>query len=524
MHRKSWQRLKSLTQVERTSRDHVVLKAKLEDIYSKLKALELAYTTQKIAFFRPNPASKGQQQFFQDQVASIRLVLGDNRSGKSVCGTVEAVAHSLGYRPWLPEGHPDRIVRLSSGDPIPVPNVGRVIAQDFGQAIKQNIWDKIREWCPLGFYTIKLNNQGVPVEVKWKNGSVWHIMSDEQKDEAFEGTRGHWFWADEPIGYKKYVALRRGLIDYSGHCWMTLTPLSQFWIMDIIESRANDPDGEVKVYRFNIEDNFTTAGGHVTQKMVDTVYGDLTEEERAARFGGQWLHMTGRVFKDWKPEPPYWVEPFEIPPTWPRLEICDPHPRKPIAVMWAAFSPDDQIYVYRDLFDDKLSTVTAVSDKVKEFEAGDPPTVMRIIDSSSKEHERTSGTSVWMKFADEGLPHYPAPKRNFDAGLDAIKEGLRIHGDWQEPRIVVFNTCPHVKRNFQRFIWDDSQTSKQRDLKGKSQKVVANHDDFIACIRYPLQAGVSYRMLKRELDNHDPTELETKGTKRDMAGWQTYFG
>src|SRR5258708_38266755 len=97
----------------------------LQKLYRDLKAFELARRSQKIVFYRPRTWSHLGQRGIQDRFhragnTTVRLVLGDNRSGKSVSGVCESIAHSLGYRPWLQPDDPDRIVRLANGDPIPV--------------------------------------------------------------------------------------------------------------------------------------------------------------------------------------------------------------------------------------------------------------------------------------------------------------------------------------------------------------------------------------------------------------------
>lgn len=489
-----------------------------EQLYKELKAIEAVYDNRKISTYRPNPVGE-QYRFFEAQDATIRLVKGDNRSGKSVAGIVEAIAHSLGCRPWWPKDHPLHVVRLPGGRPIPVPNTGRVLAQTFQQAIKQNIWQKLLEWAPKGAYTVHKNNMGVPDEVKWANGSIWHLMSDEQEDMAFEGTNGHWFWVDEPCGYKKYVALKRGLVDFGGHCWLTLTPLTQPWIADVIDSRAGDPDGEVKVFRFKIEDNEVSKGGFLEQAAIDSFIADLRPDERAARIGGEWMHLTGRVFSEWRAQPPHWVEPFKIPAHWSRVCVIDPHPNKPIAVMWAAVSPDEQIYVYRELFDEELRTVAAVADRIKELEReAEEIVAMRIIDSSSKEHEKTSGTNILAKFASEGLWCVTAPKKNLAVGIDAIHEALEVQYEWGEPRLIVFNICPTVKRNFQRFVWAEWKSSRERDLKGVRQEVLKHEDDFIACIRYILQMNLDYGMLRREQKRAEEMQAEQEREERYGMG------
>jgi len=507
----------------------------LQELWRKLAAYEEAYTNQKVAFYEP---IGNQASFHSADGATVRLVLGSNRSGKSVAGVVEAIAHSLGYRPWLAEDDPHRVVRLANGDPIPVPNVGRIIAQNYQQAINQTIWPKLQEWAPSGWYRIKKDQRGIPVQMTWANGSVIYLMSNDQDDMAFEGTNGHWVWADEPIDYSKYVGLKRGLVDFSGHMWMTMTPLTQPWIHDVLVARANEQDGSVKLFKFSIWDNLDENGGHLRREDINEFLADLREEELEARLHGNFLHLAGRVYKEWEPEPPYWVESFDLPDTWPRVCIIDPHPRKPVAVVWLAVSPDNQVFVYRDLFDPRLVTITDVANKIKELEgwtwieekrewyrgSDAEPVAMRIIDNSANEQERTSGDTVWKRFAMEKIWCQLAKKRNAQAGYDAIHEALKIGKyEWdEEPQLLTFNNCKHVKQNFQNFCWDDWNTSKQRELKGDKQDVRKNHDDLIDCIRYFYQSGVNYQVLKREATRAQDENEDHNGISmsRENYEWQ----
>lgn len=483
----------------------------LTQLWNELTSLEAAYATQKVCFFQPIGKQGDATQALNDGT-NVVLVLGSNRSGKTVWGVNEAIAHSLGYRPWLPEDDPDRIVRLANGQPIPTPNIGRIIAQNYEQAIQQTIFPKIQEWAPVGWYKVKRNNRGIPTEIHWKNGSIIYLMANKQDDMAFEGPSGHWVWADEPIDYKKYVGLKRGLVDYSGHMWMTMTPLTQPWIHDILVQRANDADGSVRLFKFSVWDNCKDNGGHLSREDIEEFLNDLREDELEARLHGNFLHLAGRIYKEWEPEHPFWIDKFDIPESWPRVCVLDPHPRKPIAVLWAAISPDEQLFVYRDLFDPRFRTVKDVADKMKELEGwtwnrdreewikGDyaEQVTFRIIDNSAKENERTSGDNIWKRFASEGIHTQMAKKRNAEAGYDAIHEALKMKYDWAEPGLIVFNTCSHVKQNFLNFCWDDWEHSRQRELKGDKQEVRKNHDDFIDCIRYIYQTGLTYKMLRRE--------------------------
>jgi len=482
---------------------HVELK-QLHELLAELSRLERVVDAQKIVFFQPVPKG-GQSSFFDAQCDNVRLVLGSNRSGKTACGVVEAIAHSLGFRPWLPEDHPLRIVRLPGGVPIPVPNVGRIIAQNYEQAIRQTIMTKYDEWAPKSFIKkIEKNTRGIPVAMEWYNGSVVYLMSNDQDDMAFEGPAGHWFWADEPIDYRKYTGLRRGLVDHNGHCWLTMTPLSQPWINDIIVSKANDPGTGVSLFKFSIWDNCIDNGGHLPREAIESFLSDLREDELEARLHGNFLHLAGLVYKRWEPREPYWVNPFDIPLSWPRVMVCDPHPRKPIAMLWAACSPSNIWYVYRAIFDRAIETVAMAAELIKRVECWEDEhtpgseaenVVLRIIDWSANEKSRSDGSSVFGAFAANGLPMMNAKKQNAQFGYDAIHEALRLKNEWDVPGVVVFNNCAPVKQNFMNFCYDEWATNRQRDLKGDKQDYRKTNDDFIDCIRYIFQHRLSYHML-----------------------------
>jgi hypothetical protein len=283
---------------------------------------------------------------------------------------------------------------------------------------------------------------------------------------------------------------------------MTMTPLGAFWINEIIVERAETPGSGVKMFKFSIWDNCVENGGYLERSAIEDFLADLREDELEARLHGNFIQLAGRVYKEWEPRPPFWIAPFEIPPTWPRVCIIDPHPRKPIAVLWLAVNPDNQAFVYRCLFDPKLRTVREVADRMKELESWDhvdgaEPVVLRIIDDSSQEEERTSGESVRWVFHQNGMPCQLAQKRNAQAGYDAIHEALKKGKyEWDEPQLIVFSNCSHVKSDFMNFAYDDWQTSKQRDLMGEKDAIRKTHDDFIDCLRYYYQGRWNYARLK----------------------------
>lgn len=521
---------------------------KAQELLLSVRRLKSLISANKIAYYRPIGK---QQDFHAADTAEVRLVMGGNRSGKTTCGAIEAIAHALGYRPWLPEGHPNRVVRLANGDPIPVPNVGRIICENFEVNVVQTIMPKLMEWIPDGAIKhIQKNQRSVPVRLDFVNGSVIHLLSYDQDDRAFEGPNGHWAWFDEPPPQRKFNGIRRGLIDFDGHCWLTMTPLAEPWINEVLVGNANEANGRVRVFYYSIWDNCIENGGTLSRRAILSFLEDLPEDERQAREYGLPLHLAGLVFPEWRPEPPYYVDAFDLPDTWPRVCVIDPHPRKPIAVLWAAISPDEIIYVYRTLFDGRLRTVAQVADRIKELEGwdADPSSAfddsdrreyvaLRIIDTSANESERTSGETVAEQFTKYGLYCMDAYKRNKDAGLNAIREAMRVRYDWQKPGLVVMKTAPHVKQNFLNFVWERWGTGRMQGLKGEKQEAVKNHDDFIDCIRYIFQMRLTFRMLRNmqlkmfsRLDQDEggqpidfkPQRRENQTRLRKRKGWTSH--
>lgn len=464
---------------------------------------------QKIVTFKPLP--KGDQsRFFASQNDRGRLVLGGNRSGKTTVGFIESVAHSLGYRPWLAKDDPLRQVRITGGRPIPVPNIGRIIAQDFEQAINQTIMnEKFAEWAPKALVAkIGKNTRQIPTSIHWKNGSIIYLLSNDQKDMSFEGSSGDWFWFDEPIDYRKFTALSRGLVDRDGHWWGTMTPLSQEWINDVIVSKVGNEGSLMSLFKFFIWDNCDEFGGHLSRRSIESFLSDLREDEMEARLYGNFLHLAGLVYKEWLPQTPFWVSPREIPESWPRVCVVDPHSRKPMAMMWAALSPSEVWHVYRAIEDRNIITVGDAAARIMQVEgwqnAQNPgpnaePVVLRIIDWSAEEEERTSGTSIRAKFGQISpfLAHVKAKKHDAQYGYDEIHEALKIRREWDGPSLVVHSNCEPVKENFMNFVFDEWGSNRQRDRMGEKQSYRKSHDDFIDCIRYLFQHRLTYPMLRR---------------------------
>src|SRR3990167_4678952 len=189
--------------------------------------------------FEPHP----KQLEFHKAPNKYRLFLGGNRSGKTTSGLIEGLFHATGIYPtWYP-----------NESKIESPNRGRIIISDFTKHFGETLFPKLKEWLPKELIKgYKKNHEGFIVKYFLKNGSTFDICTHEQDDIIFEGWSGHWAWFDEPPPRSKWIGTVRGLMDYSGKAWLTLTPLSEAWIYDQIVKRQ---DGTVSVTTVDIREN-----------------------------------------------------------------------------------------------------------------------------------------------------------------------------------------------------------------------------------------------------------------------------
>ena len=475
-----------------------------------LAKLEQEHRDNKIVTFK----SIGRQGLFFQNAKFCRLVFGSNRSGKSTIGAAEAIAHSYGYRPWLPEDHPDRVVRMMDGDPIPVPNTGFVLLDSLKVSGVHTFLPKMKEWLPAGDYKIHYNNLKQPSMIEiLSTGSKMYIMSQEQPISSIEGSNGHWLWIDEPCTREHYIALTRGLVDNAGRVWITATPLKASYFMAELMERAADPNDDVAHINISLEDNRKSNVGFLDDEAVDRFIRTLRPDEVEARLHGKPRHLAGAVFSMWKPQEPYYVDPFDIPHHWPRIMCFDPATAKPMAAVWIAISPDNVWYVYREMYLESLRTTRMVCDWVKEQEGWEEvrpgvwyqglnaePVVLRLIDTSGNIEDKTSGLSVVQSFAEQQIPVMNAKKMGYMTSIDDMKDMLYVDQEYEwsaGPRLVVFNTCSRLAHEFINFIWTPQSPLNKTQGTHPPEKPVKANDDLIDCVRYLVMTKATHNALVR---------------------------
>ena len=461
--------------------------SELDTVLEQLEAL----TAKTALDYKPHP----KQLSFHCADKKFRLMIGGNRSGKTEAGTLEAVFHATGnYPEWYPKEK-----RLNG------PNRGRIVVTDYAKGCGETLEPKLLSWLPNELIIAKrrtLKGFLEKLSIRHKSGGVStiDIMTHEQDDAQFEGWSGHWAWFDEPPPREKFVATMRGLIDYAGRMWFTLTPISEPWLYDEFIDKHDDNVFTITVHQ---DDN-----PYILDEEKRIYRSRLTEEEIEARVCGKFKHLTGLIYKEFD-ESVHLVseKAVTIDKRWPVYFVLDPADRRPHHAIWARVNPFGDIYIVDELV--FKGTILETSKEILKREITNgirPLDVVRILDPNKGETpSAVSGLTLKKEFASHAV--YFITKVNDDIALGhlAVKERLSYDKSQKlsttnHPKLffVKENTRECV-RQIRKYVWDD-WSGRSRDSKSEKEHPKDINKDMPDCLRYLVVYNPMYYNQKDETD------------------------
>jgi phage terminase large subunit-like protein len=481
------QDLKDVQKAHLTVEEFKILSREDQENYLRLMNEEISWlTSRKILLYEPLE----KQKLFHTSLCPRRALFGGNRVGKTTAGGMEFLYHITGQYPeWYPE---EKKLKGSIK--------GRIIAKDFQKGVGEVITPFMNEWLDTSLIARKIKNpMGIPTKYELKNGSVFDILTHEQSTEQFEGWRGHIAWFDEPPPRDKYVATLRGLVDYSGRHWLTLTPLTQPWIYDEIYTAVD------KAYNF-VTTVDITENPYLTKQAIKEFEDSLTQEEKEARLHGRFLHLTGLIYKEFDPQV-HIIEPITIKSHWTRYMAIDPHERTPTAVLWLAVDEKDNHYIYDELWMKDMD-IKQMAEAIH-VQEGQLKTNVSLIDPhADKDNVAAGGFNVRKELMRHGVF---TERANSDPmlGKARIRQALtpRFSSLTQRyiPQLHISKYCTQTIYEFQHYIWDEYRRNKEEyDQKETAKK---KNDHFMDCLRYIYNYNPRY-ILKEE----EETDIEYTGT------------
>ncbi len=361
----------------------------------------------------------------------------------------------------------------------------------------------LKEWLPEGSYETKKNNVGVEHEFYFRaTGSQFTILTYKEDTKSHEGKRMDWLLCDEPPPRDKYIANRRGLVDYNGICVMAMTAISEPWILDEIVLEPDCSTGIVS--DIPIEANTT-----LTEEAIRIFASSLTEDEKVARLKGGWLQLTGRVYKGFRIQPqalesgavlmPHVVMAQKIPPDWPVEFQIDFHLTLPHAISFCAVDPLQRYFVIDEVWENCGSEELAdrIIDlkqkngwrlrygEIDALSKGDVSYLRNRIGKATED----SFTLIQKRLRRYGI-QLGVGSKDEKSYIKATE--TRLKGGNGMPTLFIFDTCKETIKQMSRWGYDE-KTGKPKD-----------DGHFPECIGRFTQSGLKYT---DPVDNRKPLDM-----------------
>lgn len=513
--------------------------AELEDLLdASLRVHSEAHRTDALLWYEPaNPVLRDAH----NSLSRIVGVFGGNRSGKSEFGAVETAILATGVLPRsLRDSYPVEKLRTDVLRGLHI----RVACVDFINGITKVILPKFRDgddqhgpWIPKrslagGNWEKAYNAASRTLSVvreTYTGGRVQRLRdyahiefcSYDQEVTRFSGVARHLTWFDETPTEPIWKECQMRHVSTKGRSLVTLTPPDTSgdvaWVFDQIyepglPSHPRYDPGRVKCYTIWTEHN-----RYLPQTEVEHVRAHLSSDEQENRLHGAFRHLAGLVYPQFRAVPDsaavcHVTEHFEIPRNWPIIMVCDPHPRTPWAILWAAVDPHDSLYVFDELWGG-AETVEEYAKLIKLREGSHPSAPQaRIIDPAAEKTDNLQQRGFTIRRAlDSFGVRCKLADNDFTTGRSRLIEMLR----GPNPRLKIFRTCPQVIYQMQRHVWQEWSDSGGRDPK---QVPTERQKHFPDCLRYLAMEDPRYGLrLGQQVRRYELGGLKRPGTRRSRA-------
>ena len=409
-----------------------------------------------------------------------KCLLGGNRSGKSSAGAVDDLIQAL----------PEQFVpkHLQQYKYHEGPFKCRVITPDLGHTMNA-VLESLQQWIPpaaLKGGSWKEAYRADKRILSLVGGSQFDFMSYETDLDKFGGVARHRIrYDEEPPGEKGREIRKRGLQrlrDYQGDEVFTLTPeFGLSWLYDDIWEHRGP---EVSDRTWENDDLFICRAATFDNPFVpadEKADAEFTEEEYRVKVLGEFFHIKGLVYDDFKPD--HVVKTPEIKHVR-DLEVVvgiDPGYRT-TAVVFVGFDKDNIGLVFDELYlhkDEALPPNTALQIKIicKKWRI-DPDWFY--IDPMASNASLTAGRdNIEAMYQREGIPAIKANNK-VEAGILEVKRRFQ-----SVPKgLLVAENCTKTRWELERYRVDDTEEGKF--------KVVKSNDHAADALRYVCMSRLWY--------------------------------
>lgn len=415
-----------------------------------------------------NPHEK--QINFHSSVANGRQFLGGNRSGKTVAGINEDIWWLTGRHPYL----------KLPGAPV----FGRVVTVDFKNGAEKIIIPNLRQWLvPSDMVNGSWEDSwnGATHTLTLENGSQLEIMSHDQELDKFAGVPRHFIHFDEEPPFDIFKECKARLTDYNGRWWMTMTPVEGMtWTYDEIYEKRHT--NLITVVQVNSTDN-----PNISQDGLENLMEGYDEDERKIRGSGEYIAISGLVFKWFNPEygteKSHVIDPQVPPASWTHYTSLDAGYNNPTAILRHAVDPaTGTVITYMEHYRSEWTTEQHAN-KIKADDAvlsqsNGITTFLRIADPAIKQRQQVTGHSIQIEYALNDVHFATGATRDINAGLDKMNNYIRL-GKW-----YITADCVNLIKEMRKYKRAQYSTSKTREINNKKEEPQKKDDHAIDSCRY----------------------------------------
>lgn len=454
------------------------------ELYELLRLKDIRAKRNRLTTYKPYAKQVAFHQAGSDY--RERLFMAGNQLGKTWAGAFEVAMHATGRYPnWWKGRRFNYAIRAMVG------SESAELTRKGVQRLLLGPPELRDEWgtgaVPHDALRDTSMKQGVPDAVS--SIVVRHVCGEDSviQFNSYDQGRTKWqadtvdlVWFDEEPPLPIYSEGLTRTNATGGMVFVTFTPL--LGMSDVVKRFLLDKPAGTHVTTMTIDD-----AEHYTAEERAAIIASYPEHEREARAKGIPIMGSGRVFPI--AEDGIKVNPFPIPPHWPRIVGLDFGIDHPTAAVWLAWDRDADVLYVTDTYrvKDQSILIHAASIKTR----GDWVPVAWPHDGLQR--DKGSGEQLMQQYRQHGL-NMLKERATFDDGTNGLEAGLaEMLTRMQTQRLKVFS---HLGDWFEEF----------RLYHRKDGLVVKMTDDLMSATRYGL-------MMRRFAKTQEEAEARVRPSR-----------
>lgn len=289
---------------------------------------------------------------------------------------------------------------------------------------------------------------------QWPTPTAWNYMRSRLRD-ASEGAGNVYMRATTNPGGPGHAWVKKMFVDPSvPNKGFAATDIETGEVLKYPEKyqvphpKAGEPHPKGGQYLFKRK--FIPASLYDNPYLAESGYEanlmSMPEHLRKQLLEGDWDVNEGAAFPEFNRKI-HVIEPFKIPPMWPKFRACDYGYGSYTGVLWFAVAPTGQLIVYRELYVSKMLAVD-LADTINRIEK-DSGERMRygVLDSSLWHKRGDMGPSLAEQMINRGCRWRPSDRSAGSRVAGKNEVHRRLQGwdkQYEQPNMVFFSTCTHL--------------------------------------------------------------------------------